>query len=67
MYLKIENQDNVISGYYALSPDNWERIGRFGNFFDLTGVGLSASNSLGPGMQAEDLVAQFDYFEITQP
>ena len=65
VYLKIEVVDNVISGYYATSPDDWIRIGRFGNFFELNSIGLSATNSSPPEGTPEDIVAQFDYFEVT--
>ena len=67
VYLKIEVVDNVISGYYATTPGEWVRIGRFGNFFTLTSIGLSATNSSPPSGTPEDIIAQFDYFEVSMP
>lgn len=67
VYLKIEVVDDVVSGYFATTPGEWTRIGRFGNFFDLNSIGLSATNSSPPSGTPEDIVAQFDYFEVTTP
>lgn len=63
VYLRLESKDNTISGYYATAPDQWERLGRFGNFFQFTKVGIGVSNV----RAANDVVGQFDYFEISQP
>jgi hypothetical protein len=60
------NQSGSLTGYYALEPDNWQRVGAFGNYFDFRLVGLGATNS-NPGGVAEDLTAMFDYFEIARP
>jgi len=67
LYLKLEDKDNVISGYYATSPDQWERLGRFGNYFKFKRVGLGVTNVDQPGVINEDLVGFFDYFEIRKP
>ena len=67
VYLKIDVVDNVISGYFATTPGEWTRIGRFGNFFELNSIGLSATNSSPPSGTLEDIVAQFDFFEVTMP
>lgn len=67
VYLKIEVANNVISGYYATQPGEWTRIGRFGNFYDLKSIGLSATNSSPPGGTPEDIIARFDYFEVIAP
>jgi hypothetical protein len=67
VYLKIDIVDDVISGYYATTPDEWTRIGRFGNFFELNSIGLSATNSSPPSGTPEDIIAQFDFFEVTTP
>jgi len=67
VYLKIEVVGDIISGYFATAPDEWTRIGRFGNFYELKTVGLSATNSSPPSGTSEDIVAQFDYFEIVRP
>ena len=63
VYLRLESQDNTISGYYATEPDQWERIGRFGNYFQFQKVGIGVTN-----VRAEsDVVGMFDYFEISLP
>jgi hypothetical protein len=67
VYLKIEAVDGVISGYFATVPGEWTRIGRFGNFFELKSIGLSATNSSPPSGTPEDIIAQFDYFEVILP
>lgn len=63
VYLRLESGNQMISGYYAFEPDGWQRLGRFGNFFDFTRVGIGVSN-VGA---TEDVVGQFDYFEIALP
>ena len=67
VYLKIEVANNIISGYYATQPGEWNRIGRFGNFYDLNSIGLSATNSSPPDGTPEDIIARFDYFEVIEP
>jgi hypothetical protein len=63
VYLRLESKDNIISGYYATVPDQWERLGRFGNYFQFKKVGIGVTNV----RAADDLVGLFDYFEITRP
>jgi hypothetical protein len=63
VYLRLESKGNTISGYYALSPDQWERLGRFGNYFQFKKVGIGVSNV----RAASDVVGLFDYFEISTP
>ena len=63
VYLRLESKDNIISGYYATAPDQWERLGRFGNYFQFKKVGIGVTNV----RAADDLVGLFDYFEITRP
>jgi len=63
VYLRLESKDNTISGYYATAPDQWKRLGRFGNFFQFTKVGIGISNV----RAADDVVGLFDYFEISVP
>lgn len=67
VYLRIVVEGETISGYYATVPGEWQRIGRFGNFFTLNSIGLSATNSSPPEGTPEDIVAQFDFFEVSQP
>lgn len=63
VYLRLESKDNTISGYYATAPDQWERLGRFGNYFQFKKVGIGVSNA----NAANDVVGLFDYFEVSQP
>lgn len=63
VYLRLESKDNIISGYYATEPEQWKRLGRFGNYFQFKKVGIGVSN-VGA---ADDVVGQFDYFEISLP
>jgi beta-xylosidase len=66
VYLRLVSQGNTISGYYAVSPDDWHRMGRFGNYFTFRKVGLGVSNVDNGSINA-DLVGLFDYFEIRKP
>ena len=67
VYIRLTRESDVVSGYYAYEPDQWERIGRFGGaYFDFTRVGLGVTNVDSEGRDA-DLVGQFDYIEITRP
>jgi purine nucleosidase/pyrimidine-specific ribonucleoside hydrolase len=67
VYLKLVSEEHTISGYYAKAPDQWERLGRFGNYFTFKKVGLGVTNSDMEGDDAADLTGLFDYFEITRP
>jgi len=66
VYLKLSVENNQIIGYYATTPGDWIQINFINYFAAFTKVGLSASN-VDSANQVNDLVAQFDYFEITQP
>ncbi len=63
LYLKLTYEPDTISAWYALQPNEWIRLGRFGNVFKFSRVGLGAANIDVTGT-GEDLVALFDYFEI---
>ena len=63
VYLRLESKGDIITGYYATAPDQWVRLGRFGNYFHFKKVGIGVSNV----RSADDVVGQFDYFEISQP
>lgn len=63
VYLKLTYEPETITAWYASSPDNWIRLGRFGNIFQFTRVGLGVANIDQTG-NGEDLIALFDYFEI---
>jgi len=67
LYLKLESKDDVISGYYATSPDEWTRLGRFGNVFKFKKVGLGVSNCGSEGASNSVVTGQYDYFEIIKP
>jgi hypothetical protein len=44
LYLRLESAGQMISGYYSLDGSDWQRVGRFGNYFTFTRVGIGASN-----------------------
>lgn len=62
VYLKLERVGTVLSGYYATKPGEWNRLGRFGDLFELNEVCLGASNGADVN---SDIVAQFDYLDIS--
>ena len=66
VYLRLEIVGDVIAGYYALQPDQWMRLGRFGNYFTFRQVGLGVSN-VDPFGADSDVVGSYDYFEISVP
>jgi hypothetical protein len=63
VYLKLESNVNIISGYYATEPEKWVRLGRFGNYFQFKKVGIGVTNV----RAANDVVGFFDYFEVSIP
>jgi hypothetical protein len=63
VYLRLESKGNIISGFYATEPEQWIRLGRFGNYFQFKKVGLGVSNV----HAASDVIGLFDYFEISLP
>lgn len=67
LYLRLESNGTMIAGYYASSPDQWARLGRFGNYFSFRRVGLGVSNVDRGAANNADLVGLFDFFEITKP
>jgi hypothetical protein len=67
LYLKLVSQENVITGYYTVEPNQWQRLGRLGNFFQFKRVGLGVSNVDQKHTSSDDLIGMFDYFEITRP
>lgn len=67
VYIRLAREADVITGYYAFEPEQWERIGRYGgSYFEFKRVGIGVSNVDPFGADA-DLVGLFDYFEITRP
>jgi len=67
LYLRLERLGDVLSGYSSLDGSNWQRVGRFGDYFELRRVGIGVSNVDAPPLEDADLVGQYDYFEITRP
>jgi hypothetical protein len=63
VYLRLQSKEHVISGYYAIEPGKWIRLGRFGKYFEFKKVGLGVSNV---GNESFDLIGQYDWFEINQ-
>lgn len=63
VYLRLESNDEMISGFYATEPDGWERIGRFGNYFQFSRVGIGVTNV----NASQDVVGEFDWIEIAVP
>ncbi|MCJ7717626.1 MAG: hypothetical protein MUO54_14045 [Anaerolineales bacterium] len=60
---RLESIDTVLSGYYAFEEGQWERLDRFGNYFEFSNVGIGVTNS-----GAENaVVGLFDNFEISLP
>lgn len=66
VYLRLVNQGGSITGYYATEYGDWQRVGAFGNYFDFKLVGLGTTNSNPNGLE-NDIISQFDYFEIAEP
>lgn len=52
--------------YYATAPDAWQEARTLTNVPAFTMVGLGAGNLPGPGSDGTELVAQFDYFELSE-
>ena len=67
LYLKLEDKDGIITGYYSTAPDQWQRLGRFGNYFKFTRVGLGVTNLDVSGSTNNDVVGFYDFFEIRKP
>jgi regulation of enolase protein 1 (concanavalin A-like superfamily) len=63
VYLRLESKGDILSGYYATEPEQWNRLGRFGNYFQFKKVGIGVSNC----SAADDVIGQFNYFEIALP
>jgi hypothetical protein len=67
LYLKLEVKDGIVSGFYSLSPDEWTRLGRFGNIFEFKTVGIGVSNCGSEANFNAVLTGLYDYFEIIKP
>lgn len=68
IYLRIVREGGAVTGYYAVEPDEWNRIAQIPDSFDFKVIGLGATNSLSLNLRpSQNLVALFDYFEVTEP
>jgi hypothetical protein len=68
VYLKLEvTEGGSVVGYYATpdAPQDWIRLAAFGEFFDFKQAGIGAYNLSAD--TSRDVIARYDYFEITQP
>jgi beta-xylosidase len=66
VFLRLVNQGQTITGYYAFEPEKWQLFGKIGNFVKNANICLGVSNVDSAGINA-DLVGRFDYIEISQP
>ncbi|MBN2149086.1 MAG: hypothetical protein JW726_17000 [Anaerolineales bacterium] len=55
-----------VEGFYALAPDEWEALGTIEGLPEPQMVALGAGNSPSPEGVSEDLLAFYDYFEVSQ-
>jgi hypothetical protein len=55
-----------IEGFYALAPDEWKALGTIDGLSEPKLVALGAANAPGEGVNKEDLVAFYDYFEVSR-
>jgi regulation of enolase protein 1 (concanavalin A-like superfamily) len=63
VYLRLARSGNTMTGSYALEPERWRDVGRFGFNFRFHRAGLGVSN-----VHADSpLTAYFDYFELLVP
>ncbi len=61
IYLRIQKQGSVYTGYYSLTGTNWTQVGQYTANLDNPKVGIQASNEL-PGMP--EIPADFDFFQL---
>jgi len=66
VYLRItvNRETKTLIAYYAVEPDQWIQLRRIPLLYDINQVGLGATNS-DNGTYDENLIALFDYFEIS--
>ena len=67
LYLRLASVGTELSGWYSLNGTDWNRVGRFGNFYKFSRVGLGVTNVDRQGSINADLIGQFDFFEIMRP
>ena len=56
---------NNVTGYFAISPEDWEQVGVVEGVPSFNQVGLGAANAPSPDGIQEDLTAYFDYLEVS--
>jgi regulation of enolase protein 1 (concanavalin A-like superfamily) len=63
VFLRLERQGDMITGFYSPDGDSWFEIGThwLAEGFEINGVGLTASGDTTP---EGDIPADFDYFEL---
>ena len=57
--------DATVSGYYAVEPEQWQLVGVIEDFPTINQIALGAANLPGPAGIEEDLIAAFDFFEVS--
>jgi hypothetical protein len=63
VYLRLESTGSTMTGSYAVEPDKWTVLGRFGYSYPFRRVGIGVSNV----HASEPLTAYFDSFELFVP
>jgi hypothetical protein len=66
LFLRLVRKNDAITGYYAVEPNQWIKLGSVGDFTKNARICLGVSNADWQGINA-DLVGRFDYFDISQP
>ncbi len=59
-------EERQIEGFYALAPDEWKALGTIEGLPEPQMIALGAGNSPGPEGVTEDLLAFYDYFEVSR-
>lgn len=66
VYLRLSKQDNIITGYYAFEPEDWQSLGTVQSALDISKICLGVSNVDSVGVLG-DLVGEFDFLEVSKP
>jgi hypothetical protein len=64
--LVYSSKDNSITGYYSFDGVDWLNAFQVQDAPPFDKVGLGATNSPGPGGVQRDLIARFDFFELSR-
>jgi len=67
VYLRLvySSADATVTGFYAVEPDQWQIVGVIKDFPTIQKIALGTANLPGPAGVEKDLVASFDYLEIS--